>query len=124
MQHHMCTPAHLIPVPNPSIDRDLNGIRFCDMPWTLNVAQANSLWQTIEAAATDNIKPLRRLYALGIDSYNLLSHLPRLSKYRYQHFAGETGFLRIQENNRIFRGLQWAQFVSGTPRPIKNPSTF
>lgn len=108
--------------PNPGTDRDLNGIRFCDMPWTLNVAQANSLWQTIESATTENIKSVKRLYALGIDSYNLLPHLPRLSKYRYQHFAGKTGFLRIQENNRIFRGLQWAQFARGTPRAIKNPN--
>ncbi len=112
-------------IPNPSTDRDLNDIFFCDMPWTLNADQANdSLWQSIEAATTENINPLKRLYALGIDSYNLLPHLPRLSKYRYQHFTGETGFLRIQENNRLFRGLQWAQFVRGTPRLIKNPSNF
>ncbi|NOY73443.1 MAG: penicillin-binding protein activator [Gammaproteobacteria bacterium] len=110
--------------PNPSADRDLNGIRFSDMPWIINIAQPNPLWQTIESATTGNIKPLKRLYALGIDSYELLPHLPRLSKCRYQHFSGKTGFLRIQDNNRIFRGLQWAQFVRGKPKAIKNPSNF
>ncbi len=110
--------------PDPSADRDLNGIRFCDMPWIINTAQPNPLWQTIESASTGNIKPLKRLYALGIDSYALLPHLPRLSKYRYQHFSGKTGFLRIQDNNRIFRGLQWAQFVRGKPKAITNPSNF
>lgn len=110
--------------PDPSADRDLNGIRFSDMPWIINTAQPNPLWQTIESASTGNIKPLKRLYALGIDSYKLLAHLPRLSQYRYQNFPGETGFLRIQNNNRIFRGLQWAQFVRGKPKAITNPNNF
>jgi len=90
--------------PNPGTDRDLNDIRFSDMPWILNADQTNnSLWQSIESATTENVKPLKRLYALGIDSYNLLPHLPRLSKYRYQHFTGDRFFAHTGKQPHIPR---------------------
>ena len=57
-----------------------------------------------------------RLYAFGADSYYLVKELPTLRAQHYAEFAGLTGKLSLNENNRINRRLMWARFQKGTPR--------
>jgi uncharacterized protein len=53
-----------------------------------------------------------RLVALGIDAYNLIGKLDQLSSTPY---AGATGQLSLNGENRITRKLVCAQFKGGVP---------
>ena len=95
---------------NPEKDHDMNDILFCDMPWVLN---PSSLWQNIHAHWPKLAPSYKRLYALGLDSYNIVPHLRRLSAYKFQYFSGYTGNLSIDSQQRVNRELLWARFVNG-----------
>lgn len=108
--------------PDRNADRDMNGIIFGDMPWTLDKHDSNS---ALRAAAQRNWGKDResytRLFAFGADAWQVLPHLERLSRYRFARFNGNTGSLRINETGRIQRGLNWATFSAGKPRIIQPP---
>lgn len=96
-------------------DRDMNGIIFSDMPWTIGTQQSalkkhlSTLWQT-------RTEKLPRFYAFGIDAYNVIPHLQRLQQYPFERYNGVTGSLRVDDNLRIVRQLSWAKFRAGKPR--------
>jgi len=96
-------------------DRDMNGIIFSDMPWTISPQQnafktsLAQLWQT-------RTEKFARFYAFGIDAYNVIPHLQRLQQYPFERYNGVTGSLRLDENLRVIRHLTWAKFQSGKPR--------
>ena len=103
---------------NRIMDRDLNGILFCDMPWILDTDNGNrKLRQTIRknfAIAPDS--QINRLYALGVDAYNVIKALASLQNQPYERYDGETGMLMMDDNGRLHRQLPWAIFERGTPR--------
>lgn len=108
--------------PDATLDRDMDGIQFCDMPWVFNAQQDQALnWQNFAAIWGSNAKPFKRLYAMGIDAFQLIGKLERLAKNPQQQLAAQSGRLYLDSNRRVHRQLQWAQFVSGTPRPIDSP---
>ncbi len=101
--------------PQPAFDNDLNGITFCDMPWTLNNNSSNSkLRQQIALFWPVNFKQNARLYALGIDAYQLSKQLPQLTESQ-QTITGVTGNLLIDKQKRVVRQLTCSQFVTGAP---------
>lgn len=100
----------------PSMDRDMNDVKFSDMPWTL--ATSNPLKQKIEKLWPSSSKKYMRLYALGIDAFNVISELNRLRRNQFSSYQGETGLLYIDVNNRLLRRLVWAQFVGGKPQVL------
>lgn len=102
---------------DPNVDHDMDGILFCDMPWTLT-APPSSLWKTIEENWGDASHSFRRLYGLGVDSFAVIPHLRRLSAFRFQQFQGVTGILSLNEQNQIQRQLTWAKFVRGVPQVL------
>lgn len=105
--------------PSPDIDRDLDGIIFCDMPWVLEgssqlpdglssiKARSAALWPNSYASYS-------KLYAFGADAYNLSTNLNRLSS----GYSGATGTLYLGQNRVIYRRLQWAQMRNGVPVPL------
>jgi len=95
---------------NESADLDLNDLTFCDLPWTL--VGEDKLNQTFNEYWSEQ-QNYTRLFALGIDSYHLLYNLKLLSKYDYARFAGQTGNIYIDDNNRLHRELLWAKFRKG-----------
>ena len=99
----------------------MNDIIFCDMPWVL---QKNDAWQNILNHWPSQAPTFMRLYALGADSYNIVSHLRRLSAYKFQQFPGQTGLLSLNELQQIKRQLLWARFVNGKPKRINSPLAF
>ena len=111
--------------PNRAMDSDLNGILFCDMPWILGTDSGNGkLRRTIKqqfAIAPDS--QLNRLYALGVDAYNLIPALASLQSQSYERFDGETGTLMMDESGRLHRRLSWAIFESGVPRLLPEAAT-
>lgn len=95
-------------------DRDLDGIIFPDMPWTLAprdypaAAQLRELW----GARFDNRS---RLFAMGYDAYRLIPLLREGDNGFHGYFPGATGNLYVDENQAIRRLLRWAQFHRGAP---------
>ena len=105
----------------PAIDHDLNGVIFDDMPWTL---QSNAQLPMRVSAIRQRVKTLwprsfshhPRLYALGVDAYNVVSDLDRLELLPQLGVYGATGMLYLQTNQRVYRKLLWARMVGGKPR--------
>lgn len=87
--------------PQPQQDRDLNGVIFCDMPWILENRQGNTA--------------LARLYAMGLDAYQLTSRLSILNESPNAQYHGATGILSVGPNHTIERELSWAQIKDGVP---------
>jgi uncharacterized protein len=103
--------------PDPVRDTDLDGIRFGDMPWMLvQNGRIEALRQSLQVdwpyAGTD----LDRLYALGIDSYAILSHLNQISTESSARFQGVTSGLSLDRDGRLHRQLAWARFSRGVPQ--------
>ncbi len=107
-------------IQQPNLDRDLDGIVFCDMPWLLEDdnklppilpelrSQILSLWP-------ESYKHYIRLYALGIDAYYLMLNLDKLQQNPTTGIAGATGTFYIDNYRHIYRQLDWAQMRNGIP---------
>ena len=96
---------------------DLNGIQFCDMPWFIlpdqtNYAQRGGQVQTLPEQQA-------RLFAMGVDAFDLTLQLKQLSTSPNASYSGLTGQLSIKENNVIARQLIWAEFRNGVPVRLK-----
>jgi uncharacterized protein len=103
-----------------NLDRDIEGIYFCDIPWTLQEPTAlNSDLQSIRQQITKLSGPSYdkyiRLYALGIDAYNLAKNLNWFLNSGQSGVDGATGVLYLDEFNHIYRQLTWAQMKDGLP---------
>ena len=102
--------------PDPVRDADLNGITFGDMPWMLDAGSSvvgthRLLQGGWHAKHTD----LDRLYALGMDAYNLIPVLDQLRASPESAFHGITATLRVAPDGRLYRTLRWARFEDGVP---------
>lgn len=96
-----------------SLDRDLNGIRFPAMPWS------------VKAFDTGNLRPggnlsgsYRNLFALGADAYELHQWLSVMKAIPDVTLNGHTGVLSLKEDNHIVRTLPWAHFKNGEAIPL------
>ena len=103
-------------IENVSRDRDVNGVLYCDIPWLLKPSADHELMrELLELEAGDSYQLLPRFAALGIDAYYLPVKLAELAALPYERYDGLTGKLKIQEGNKVFRELNWAQFINGKP---------
>lgn len=101
---------------NQERDRDMDDLAFGDMPWVLAESTAHrGLRAEIESQISDVGNSLQRLYALGIDSFNIIGALQTLRTYPYERFDGETGSLSLDNQLRVRRQLTWVKFRSGRP---------
>lgn len=113
---------------NANLDRDLDGILFCDMPWTLTNGEGRKPdWQEFTNAWKASATPFKRLYAMGIDAYRLMQQSGRIGRDPQSALSAESGNLYLDSANRIHRQLQWARFRNGQPVVIprtasQNPS--
>jgi len=102
---------------DPTLDRDMDGIVFSDMPWVFTNGEGHQPdWKTFTDTWHSNAIPFKRLYAMGIDAYRLISQLNNMHGNPQAHLNAETGNLYLDEANRIHRQLLWARFRSGKPR--------
>ena len=111
-------------VPDPSNDRDLDGIVFGDMPWL--VAPANSdrrLREQLDTVIAGRAMTLLRLYAFGADAYRLAIGLRHIAGDRLASIDGHTGRLSLGVTHRISRRLEWTRFVDGVPAPYQPDGT-
>jgi uncharacterized protein len=98
---------------DPVHDAELGKVSFCDIPWLFPESYSGPLDQNNLHAIAENLNDTQiRLPALGIDAYNVLNRLPELLTLPY---AGATGRLSLNSENRITRKLVCAQFKGGQP---------
>lgn len=108
---------------NISADQDINGIKYCDIPWLLSSdPEVELMRDSLDLQLSSSESRFPRFAALGIDAYQIIPHLQRLAAHEYDYYEGMTGKLSIGEQNRIFRELTWAQFQNGRPQALY-PST-
>jgi outer membrane PBP1 activator LpoA protein len=102
---------------NPRQDRDLDGVEFPELPWLLDDtrgdvpsrAEVQSLASARGAGA--------RLFAFGIDAYQLVASLPQLSANPNTSITGATGELSLDGFGQVVRQPAWARFIGSRPRP-------
>ena len=122
-QHGADLPVHATShvwsgVPDPTNDRDLDGVVFGDMPWLAAPSEADRrLREQVDTALLGRDRGLLRLYAFGADAYRLATGLWRLADKRRASIDGHTGRLALAADHRISRRLTWAWFVDGVPAP-------
>jgi len=93
-------------------DRDLNGVYYVDMPWTLKSKQFNETKDIAKYWPTLN-KSHGKLFALGIDAYRLIPQLKRLKLNPNETYKGLTGNLSIDQQGLIHRELLLATYKKG-----------
>lgn len=89
---------------------DLNGIRFCDMPWKL--FPSGALVSGVQATWPDARGDLGPLYALGLDAFNVMPRLRQLREMPDTQFYGLTGTL-VMDQQTLIRQLTWGYFEQG-----------
>jgi outer membrane PBP1 activator LpoA protein len=96
---------------NSSTTNDLNGLTFTQIPWLLQSKQQNKnlsqLSHTLWPKRTDS---LSRIFAMGFDSYNLLSKVGLMQQAPYIRHFGQTGVLKLNDSNVLTRSLIWGKY--------------
>ncbi|MEN8761961.1 MAG: penicillin-binding protein activator [Thiogranum sp.] len=102
-----------------SIDRDMDGLLFCDIPWVLD---HEGPWaeqrEKLRTAWPDRSQHHQRLFALGFDAYQVIPWLDTLSMPGFAAFPGATGVLTLDQHKQLHRALEWAQFRAGLPEKL------
>ncbi len=88
--------------PSPSLDNNLNGIIYTEVPSILSSTQ-------------DTTHQYPRLYALGQDAFVISQKLSELQQG--EALEGKTGTIRASRDGTLHRTLQWATFRDGVPVP-------
>ena len=111
-------------VPDPTNDRDLDGVVFGDMPWLVVPSESDRrLREQLDAVFGGRSTRLPRLYAFGADAYRLAIGLRRITGDRQASISGHSGRLSVGANHRIVRRLAWTRFVDGVPTPYELDGT-
>ena len=105
---------------NARTDHDIDNVTFGDMPWVLPKARRNTtLYGMITQLWPQQAENYMRLYAFGIDAFNLIPNLNTLAESRTTQHPGETGSLFLDDERRIQRRLTWAEFKNGAPKLVE-----
>ena len=102
---------------NSAENRDLDGIIFADAPWILE--SNDELNKSINENLRQASGTLRRLRAMGIDSFRLYPRLNQFLDNNSTVIQGVTGELSITDNQKIRRNLEVAQIVDGIATQIE-----
>ena len=97
-------------VKNRELNEDLNDIKFCDIPWLYN--KNNFLQKKIFIESIEK-KDLLRFIALGMDSIKIIHNIEELKLYKNKYLSGNTGYLQLDEFNKIRRDLIIVKFKNG-----------
>jgi uncharacterized protein len=103
---------------NAGLDRDLDGLEFCDAPWLFDASAGlpprDAIVRAIESARGNGA----RLFALGLDAYSLMPYMDWLGTHPDSYLPGATGQLASDSFGRVHRLLTWARFENGVARPV------
>lgn len=103
---------------NAGLDRDLDGLEFCDAPWLFDASAGlpprDEIARSIDSARGAGA----RLFALGLDAYSLMPYMDWLGTHPDSYLPGATGQLASDTFGRVHRLLTWARFENGVARPV------
>lgn len=103
---------------NAGLDRDLDGLEFCDAPWLFDASAGlpprDEIARGIDSARGSGA----RLFALGLDAYALMPYMDWLGTHPDSYLPGATGMLASDTFGRVHRLLTWARFENGVARPV------
>ena len=103
--------------PSPSIDRDIDGVEFCDAPWIFDAANSAGIPQRSSVSGLASSSGAGgRLFAYGIDAYRLLGYIEWLEANPEQAISGAIGRLSADSRGSIRRAPNWAKMVNGSPQ--------
>ena len=104
---------------NPGLDRDLDGVEFCDAPWLFGPVPGRPDRAVIgrQIASANGVGA--RLFAFGMDAYALLPYLGWLLAHPDAYLTGATGDLTADSFGRVHRTIAWARFDAGVARPVE-----
>ena len=102
-------------VKNKELNEDLNEIKFCDIPWLYNKNNISEKKYFRESAEK---KDLLRFIALGMDSIKIIRNIEDLKLYKNKYLPGSTGYLQLDEFNKIRRDLIIVKFKNGQAKKI------
>ncbi len=91
---------------NTSLDRDLNNVIFCDMPWVFHHQIQNQNWP-------EQYNSYNRLYALGMDAFALSSQLNKLLLFPAVGINNKSGIVYLNNGQEISRILVFGKFING-----------
>ncbi|MBS0589398.1 MAG: penicillin-binding protein activator [Proteobacteria bacterium] len=103
---------------NPGLDRDLDGVEFCDAPWLFDAVVGLPRHVDIATALESARGAGARLFALGMDAYALVPYIDWLNQHREAYLPGATGQLGSDGSGRIQRLLTWVRFNDGIATPV------
>ncbi len=99
-----------------SVDRDMDGLMFCDIPLSLDQeGQWFEQRKRLHAIWPNRGQRYQRLFALGFDAYQVVPWLDTLHLPGFARFPGATGVLTLGDNRQLHRTLKWAKFNRGVP---------
>lgn len=106
------------------LDQDLNDVMFMDIPWQIPDAAVGGeevlpFYASYQRLREESDASMFRLMAMGVDAYEIATHLSDFSQL--EGLDGSTGKLFLTSDGRIYRELPWAKFQNGTPSPILIP---
>ena len=104
---------------NPGLDRDLDGVEFCDSPWLLGPVPGMPDRDAISRQIASANGVGARLFAFGMDAYALLPYIDWLLAHPDAYLDGATGDLSADAFGRIHRLVGWALFTQGVARPVE-----
>lgn len=88
------------------LNRDLDGVVFCDMPFVFKETLPNKHWP-------EPLNSYSRLFALGLDGFALTHQLNALLLFPALGVDDKTGVLYLNQSNQLVRLLAWGQFKQG-----------
>ena len=104
---------------NPGLDRDLDGVEFCDAPWLFGPVPGRPDRAVVgrQLASANGVGA--RLFAFGMDAYALLPYLGWLLTHPDAYLSGATGDLTADSFGRVHRLIGWARFDQGVAHPVE-----
>jgi outer membrane PBP1 activator LpoA protein len=101
---------------------DLNGLRFCDMPWMMaSDGEAAQLRGRMKALFPTRPKDYTRLLALGHDAYLLVQLIESGALQPGTYFPSISGTLSLRNDGVITRGLTCAEVRNGALKALELP---
>lgn len=104
---------------NPGLDRDLDGVEFCDAPWLFTTVPGKPDRDAIALRIDDANGVGGRLFAFGMDAYALLPYIGWMLHHPDAYLDGATGILSADRFGHIHRQAAFARFDNGVAVPVE-----
>lgn len=99
-------------------NRDLEGVEFSDAPWLFNAQPGMPDHAAIATQLPSARGSAARLFAFGMDAWNLVPYLDWLRAHPGSYLPGASGQLTADQFGRVRRVLIWVKFQDGLARPL------